>query len=173
MKKTLSLLLTIAVGVFTGACSGKLSASKAEQLIKEKYFGSHDELTCTLASTVSEAPGGKYTAIVATPTCMKVLAELGHVTAASGTTFKPGPKASIDRVWLDFPCGRRTYGDITSITTDAGEKSATVKYTRTAKVDQAVMSKLSVCALRDPPTDGEAEREVKFAKDDSGTWRIK
>ena len=52
MKKTLSLLLTIAVGVFTGACSGKLSASKAEQLIKEKYFGSHDELTCTLASTV-------------------------------------------------------------------------------------------------------------------------
>ena len=174
MKKTLSILLTIAVGVFTGGCSGKLSTSKAEQLIKEKYFGDKDALTCDWGETIQTLPGGKYS-LFGPPRggnpCMKALGEVGALANVAGLGFQPGPKGSIDAATLQFTCGRRVFGSINSIATEGN--AATVKYTRATVTDKGVIGKVSACALRDAPKDGDLEREIKFVKDDGGNWRIK
>ena len=173
MNKIFVVMVVAAIGVVVGGC-GKLTNSKAEQLVREKWFGDNDDLTCEWAETLQALPGGRYSLFVPPKGgagCTKALIDVGALKTASGTSLELGAKAKVDGVHVTFPCGKRVFKAITSIVTEGN--AATIKYTRLVVTNKAVMAKVSACTLQDPPTDGEAERELKVVKDDSGTWRTK
>jgi hypothetical protein len=174
----------VALGLSTVGC-GNLSKGKAREILQKQHYDNDNEVNCTWKEPVSQEGSGAakhYT--VTTPSdnlrlldWMKALDSLGVIKSAecvdkwrgvcTKAMFELGPKGSVDGVRMSFPCGTKSLGEVTSVTTEG--KTATVRYWRTVKLNPTTIGRLSDLAL-DVPKEGEEELTRKFVKDDDGDW---
>lgn len=167
----------LSLAIVATACSKDLSKDKAKELLAKRYR-ERPALYCGLKNGVIEEKPGVFSAGLNDDVCISQLQKVGAVISvgcvaeytAGGCKaygFKLGPTAFVERrneLWTE--CGRRTFGDVTSITTEG--KKATVKFTRSYELDDT-SSKLSACIIK-PLQAGESEGSSVFVQDDSGNW---
>lgn len=177
MKRACSIFGTTAAMILVlTACSG-MSKGKAKDMLQKRY-DEDKSLYCSLKRAVAQEKGGVYSG--PEKTCIKQLAKAGLVSdtgcaqhfAADPSDcmtwgFKPAKATISKNVWLKFPCGTKTLGEVKSVTTEG--KKATVKYTRTFKLDDGATAELTDCVL-DPIQEGESEGTATLKQDDSGNW---
>jgi hypothetical protein len=168
--------MSSAMVVLLSGCSGLSKGDAREALAKR--FSESPTAYCKLRDSVSEEKPGLYAASGTAKPCLDQLKKVGALVAGGCATtyssgecmyegFKEGPKGLIKKGrWVYIACGTRTFGDVTSISTEG--KTAKVKFTRTFKLDDT-KSELSECVL-DPISDGEGEGTTTFKQDDGGNW---
>jgi hypothetical protein len=164
-----------------GRRDGELSAAEAEKMLVPY-------VTSASATCVWEQPRKRtdttwqFYVDDANAGCAKALLLAG--VAKPGACLEPGcpagccqleikPTADHGSKWgatgLEFSCGTLAFGKILSISTK--DKAATVKYTRTATLDAAMMKTLEPCVLA-KTEGGEKERERNFRRNDDGSWTM-
>lgn len=157
------------------ACSKDLSKDKAKEILSKQHE-THPVAYCGLKNSLLEEKPGIFSASLNDDACVTQLKEIGALTSvgciknySSGGCmtygFKLGPKTLVEHgTWIE--CGKRTFGDVTSVTTEG--KKATVKFTHVFTLDDTRW-KLSACILQ-PHETGETEASAVFLRDDSGNW---
>lgn len=183
----LSLVLGIGLGVGAGwfawgRHSDELSSAEAEKLMIQ--YVSTDRANCVWRQPQkrTDTVWQFFSSDVPNIGCAKalVLARIATTGACFDTSCNSGccymeitptgqHESKFDPTGLEFTCGTFTFGKIVSVFTK--EKVATVKYTRTATLDPALMKVLEPCVL-DKAEAGEKERERTFRHNDDGSWSM-
>lgn len=182
MKRIIHVALLIPALASIG-CEAKLNPTEARAMIEKKYYSADDtKVECGVQTpTSTQAADGSYVVIAPSQRdqdCVKLLAAASLVTRwpfcenASSDCLAFKPAAKVENSVMKFPCGERSLGEVTSVSTEG--KSAKVTYKKTIKVDSTVADKLKAsCEVATPKKVGELEDSLEFQRDDTGKWSIK
>jgi hypothetical protein len=164
----------------------KLTAAIAARIIQTRRGYSDGGLVCGYQNTISASDGGKWTMYQSslddrdTRLCVDQLKAAGLLSIGacqheSGSEcFKryisPRGKAEMHDGYLSFPCGKVNFGEVISIRTLEGGRSASVKYSYLNEFSG--LARLSQCNIITDGSSGMETVERMFVLDDAGVWMI-
>lgn len=174
MKRRARTLTVLGAMAAVIGCSNNLTKEQARQLLNDSYYAIDDNAYCSLDALITSKGGSGKTATYEfirddeMRKCGKELVASGIIVPADDL-FTLGDGVSLTRGdKLQWPCGKKTLGEVTSISTSADKKKASVRYKRSVTLDAAMKKGLADCKV--DGSEGEREETMEFSCDDDGKW---